>query len=177
MIKRLLLLSGMALVLSACGWHLRGTTNTDLDLNSVFISAENTHGDLATELKRYLKSSNVEATDSSTGADYHLYLSNERQERRTASVSTDALVSEYELSSSVDFRVVNKSGEEVIPLTIAQAIRSYEFDRNAVVAKAEEEKLVQREMRNNLIQQILRRLRFINSPSKTDPSANGKTAS
>lgn len=147
-------------LLSACGWHLRGSMSMPLDLDTVFVTAEDSHGALITDLKRTLASNNVTTTGQSADAQYSIMLSNEKNDRRTVSVGNDALAAEYELNMSVDYHITNQAGEEVASNN-ATTYRSYTFNQDAVVAKAEEERLIQQEMRNNLVQQILRRLRFI----------------
>ncbi|WP_439134366.1 LPS-assembly lipoprotein LptE [Pseudomaricurvus sp.] len=158
-------------LLSACGWHLRGSMSMPLDLESVFVTADDSHGSLITDLKRTLVSNNVTTTDNSAEAQYSIILSNEEQDRRTVSVGNDALAAEYELNMSVDYRITNQAGEEVANNN-ASTYRSYTFNRDAVVAKSEEERLIKQEMRNNLVQQILRRLRFVSQEQaqSTNPS-------
>lgn len=168
-------------LLSACGWHLRGFSSVPINLDSVYVTAEDSHGALITELKRALASSKVNVPQSSSDAQYTLQLSNEKADRRTVSVGNDALAAEYELNMSADFRILNQAGEIVSPPITATTFRSYTFDLNAVVAKAEEERLIEREMRNNLVQQMLRRLQFISQeqPATTAPAnaeADGQTA-
>lgn len=173
-----------ATLLSACGWHLRGSMSMPMDLESVYVTAEDSHGALITDLKRTLVSNHVATTDNSAEAQYSIALGNEERERRTVSVGNDALAAEYELNMSVDYQITNQAGE-VIASNNATTYRSYTFDRDAVVAKAEEERLIEQEMRNNLVQQILRRLRFVTQEQSTsgpstdapaDTETNGQTA-
>lgn len=168
-------------LLSACGWHLRGLSSIPINLDSVYVSAEDSHGALITELQRALVSSKVAVAQGSADAQYTVQLSNERSDRRTVSVGSNALAAEYELNMSVNYRILNQAGDIVSPMITASTFRSYTFDINAVVAKAEEERLIQQEMRNNLVQQILRRLQFISqeksaasAPASTE--ADGQTA-
>lgn len=165
-------------LLSACGWHLRGFSNIPINLDSVYVTAEDSHGALITELKRALVSSKVTAAQNATAAQYTLQLTNEKSDRRTVSVGNSALAAEYELNMSVDYRILNPAGEVVSPLITASTYRSYTFDINAVVAKAEEERLIQQEMRNNLVQQMLRRLQFISQeqPAAASPAATAPTS-
>lgn len=167
------LISAMATtLLSACGWHLRGSSSIPMNLDSVYVTAEDRHGALITELQRALISNEVALAKSSTDAQYSLQLSNEKVDRRTVSVGHNALAAEYELNMSVDFRILNPAGEIIAPMITASTYRSYTFDINAVVAKAEEERLIEREMRNNLVQQILRRLHFVSQEQASQEQSN-----
>lgn len=157
-------------LLSACGWQLRGAMNMPLDIDNVYVAAQDTHGTLVHTLTRALESNNVAVSDTASDSQYRILLSNEKQDRRTVSVGTDALASEYELSMSVDYVIQNRVGENLTEQTTASAFRAYDFDRNAVVAKNEEERLILNEMRSNLVQQILRRLRFVSQAPESAPA-------
>ncbi len=162
----------VASLLSACGWHLRGSMDIGLDLDNVYVSAEDTHGSLVNLLKRTLIANNVTVVPQPEQADYRIFLSNEEQNRRTVSVGNEALAAEYELILEVDYRIENQAGEPLVPQATATGIRSYTFDPNAVAAKAEEERLILDELRYNLVEQILRRLRFVSQQTaETDSSA------
>ncbi len=154
------LLLGACLV-SACGWHLRGSIGADLAIDSVYVKADNQHGELASELRRALAANKVSVSQDAGSAQYQISLSKERRDRRVVSVGNEALASEYELTLSVNYLLTDRAGMVLAPTSEALALRSYNFDRNAVVAIAEEEKLIERELRANLIQQIIRRLQFV----------------
>jgi len=59
MIKRNLLVIGLAVLLSACGFQLRGTGTTDLALKELDLSARDAYGDTVTQLRQMLVSSGV----------------------------------------------------------------------------------------------------------------------
>ena len=166
--KQLIAASLTCLLLSACGWHLRGSVGADLNIDNVYVSADNVHGGLASDLRRALTASKVQLAPDSGSAQYQIRLSNERRDRRTVSVGNEALASEYELTLSVVYQISDRANAVLAPASEAMALRSYSFDRNAVVAIAEEEKLIERELRANLVQQIIRRLQFV---SQATPQA------
>lgn len=172
--KKHLMLSALILLLSACGWHLRGTNQADLNVDSVYITADRGLSDFVIELKRALAVNQVSTPDLASNADYSIALSNEKKTRRAVSVGNDALVTEYELSLSIDYLITSKQGDLLVPVTKAEVIRSYEFDRNAMVAKSEEENLIKAEMQNTLIQQILRQLRFVSQAEKSSSLTPGE---
>jgi LPS-assembly lipoprotein len=184
--KKLIALLLSTTLLTACGWHLRGSIALPEDLDSIYLSAEDTHGTLITDMRRALESNNIALVDSASNASYSIKLLNERSERRAASLGGDALVSEYELTMEVDYSI--ERGEEVLlQQDTARAIRTYDYDRNQVLGKNEEESIIRSELRNELIQQIVRRLRFLATNPQAQPqpatdteqaeAANGQTAS
>jgi len=157
------------LLITACGWHLRGIQALPEDLRSLYIGAEDAHGDLVTDLKKIVSSYDISLADSSMEADYSLIILKERNERRTISVGNDALASEYELTLSADYRI-ERGGELVLPTTTASISRAYDHDPNDALSTNEEERLLREEMRIALIQQIIRSLRFA-KPATKQPAA------
>lgn len=158
--NKLIIISCLLALLSACGWHLRGSNAMDLEIESVFLDSDNPYGDLSSEFTRSLAANRTTVTDSAEDAIYRIYLSDEKRSRRAVSVANDALVNEYEITLAVDY-LIEKEGVLVVPTTRVEVARTYQYDRNAIVAKSEEEELIAREMQSALIQQILRRLRFV----------------
>ena len=71
MIKRNLLVMGLAVMLSACGFQLRGTGTSELAIKELDVSARNAYGETVTQLRQVLQRSGV---DVHTGAPYRLVL-------------------------------------------------------------------------------------------------------
>ncbi len=166
--KPLLILSLSTLLLSACGWHLRGSQGLD-NIESLYISAEDSHGLLASDIRRLAENYDIALSDTPKDAQYSLIILQERDERRTISVGNDALASEYEITLATDYRI-ERGGEVLIPKATASVSRSYDHNPNDVLSTTEEELLLRREMRQLLIQQIMRRLRFA-TKNATQPEA------
>nr|WP_324256877.1 LPS assembly lipoprotein LptE [Cellvibrio fontiphilus] len=168
----------LILTLSACGWHLRGsTTNGDklamtTPLNLV-ITSEDNHTPLTDALRQSLQPFNITEINSPTADSLTLSLQAEIMDKRTAGVGSNALTSAYEIILTVDYAVSNQAGV-ITPLnTRARVSRSYDYNVNNANSAAREEELVLREMRRELAQTILRRTKTLSakpSPS-TKPAA------
>ncbi|MFP3547698.1 hypothetical protein SB748_30425, partial [Rhizobium sp. SIMBA_035] len=59
MIKRNLLVIGLAVLLSACGFHLRGTGVNQMTITELGVGARNAYGDTVRELRQELEQSGV----------------------------------------------------------------------------------------------------------------------
>lgn len=173
--KNLLITCALCVMVSACGWHLRGSLSTQLDIESAYVQAQDTYGALATDLKRALTSNKVMLATTSSAAEYVIYLDHEQRDRRTVAVGNAALASEYELTLSARYKITAQDGRVIVDDT-ASAIRSYSVNANAIAANDEEEAIIAKELRNNLVQQILRRLQFATKASPSSSQANGQTA-
>jgi LPS-assembly lipoprotein len=173
--KKLIALLLTTTMLTACGWHLRGSIALPEDLNSIYLSAEDTHGSLINDMQRALISNNISVTKSAAEANYSIKLLGERSERRAASIGGDALASEYELTMEVDYSI-DRGEETLLEKDTARTIRTYDYNRNQVLGSSGEEDIIKAEMRNELIQQIVRRLRFLATAPATPAEADSTEA-
>lgn len=171
--KKLITLLLTVTLVSACGWHLRGSLNLPSDLKAIHISNQSGNSITQSELERLLAHNGIDRADSPAQAQYTIRLSNEREERRTISVDNSGLASEYELINEVDYTISDAQGALLAPLSTARVIRSFNFDRNDVIANNDEENLIRKEMRTQIAAQIINRLRFVTKPAAP---ANGQTA-
>jgi LPS-assembly lipoprotein len=147
-------------LLSACGWHLRGsnpTFSSQMEWINIAITADDEHTALFTYL---LPSLDTYRLKENANASYQLQIQNLALDRRTAGVGADALTSAYELNLSVEYRFGSdlQSKEK---FTRASVTRTYNYNLNNANGAAQEEALILREMHRELAQQILRRTRLL----------------
>ena len=158
------------LALSACGWQLRGEGVIPAGLTALYISSRDPDSPLVMELTRTLKSANVTVAKSAADAPYALVLLSERRTTRTATVNANARVSEQELRTEVEFLILNREGETLLPRSMLVVERVFEYNENNVLATRDEERLIRSEMRRDLVSQILNRLRqFEDEPGAPAP--------
>jgi len=150
-----LLLLLTAFMLSACGFHMRGPAK--LPFKSIYLGFAG-NSSLGTELKRYIRASGVDVTDSATEAEAVLQVLADGREKKILSLNTNGQVREYSLYQRFSFQVKDQAGKVLIaPATIVLK-RDITYDANQELAKQAEEALLYRDMQSDLVQQILRRL-------------------
>lgn len=163
-------------ITSACGWQLRGSSNLPDSLTSLYVSAEDAHGPLITEIKQLLKSNKVTVADASGAAPYTLAIVEETNDRRTAGVGSDALTSAYELILAVDYEIRSSAGAPLAPATTATTSRTYNYSAGNASSAIQEEAILLREMRRDIAQQMLRRLHaVISNTSAPQPSTEASS--
>lgn len=143
------------LLVAACGFQLRTWDLAGLERVQV-VGAEAPL--LRRELTRALTQSGVVLADARSDADVVLRLSDERESRRTASVSGGGRVAEYEMSLAVSFGARDAEGDELVPTRTLRAERTYRLDLDNLIGSREEETLIVRELRADLVQRIVRSL-------------------
>ncbi|WNW13300.1 LPS assembly lipoprotein LptE [Pseudomonas sp. DTU_2021_1001937_2_SI_NGA_ILE_001] len=154
MIKRNLLVVGLAVLLSACGFQLRGTGSNELPLKELDLSARNAYGETVTQLNRLLTAGGVKIYP---GAQYKLILVNEAETQRTASYSGSGRSAEYQLTSTLNFEIHGMQDRFLLGEKIS-VDRVYVHDGNNLTGSDQEAAQVRQEMRHDLIQRLLARL-------------------
>lgn len=163
MIKRNLLVMGFAVLLSACGFQLRGTGTTELAIKELDVSARNAYGETVTQLRTVLESSGVKVY---TGAPYKLVLVNEQESQRALSYASAGRASDNEVSTVLNFEI---QGRDHLPLVSdkIQVQKVVSHDGNNLVGSDSEVTQVRKEMRRELVQRMVLRLQLI-TPAQLD---------
>lgn len=146
----------LILVLSACGFRLRGTVQLPPGIASIHLAAP--EGALRRDLSVSLGQAGIRLLPSATGADAVLAIDRLRQTRRILSVSGSGRVLEYQLRLQLDVTLTTVRGRVLLPRETLTMERDYRFDDNAVLGKTTEEGVLWQEMQRDMAQTILRRL-------------------
>ncbi|MFD2641391.1 LPS assembly lipoprotein LptE [Pseudomonas japonica] len=163
MIKRNLLVMGLAVMLSACGFHLRGTATNDLAIKELDLSARNAYGDTVNQLRDLLKSSGVNVH---AGAPYKLVLTNETDTQRAASYAGSARSVEYELQTRLSYDIQGHN-DTVLLSDNLEVQKTYVHDGNNITGSTQEASQVRNEMRRDLVQRMAQRLQQL-TPERLD---------
>nr|WP_314626083.1 LPS assembly lipoprotein LptE [uncultured Janthinobacterium sp.] len=163
--RRAVLALGLTVLLSACGFHLRGSNGSFmLPFATMYIGLPDS-SPLAIDLKRYIRAiGSTEVVDTKNGADAVLEVLSDPERNRTKTILTlnsSGRVSEYQLGYAITFRVLDKAGNQLLAPTTISLNRPITFNDAQVLAKESEEAALYRDMRNDLVQQIMRRLAAI----------------
>lgn len=163
MIKRNLLVMGLAVMLSACGFQLRGTGTNALQLKELDVSARNVYGQVVTQLTSTLKNSGVHVY---TGAPYKLILAREDETQRTASYAGAGRSAEYELTTVVKYEIRGIKDALLLEDNV-QSQKTFVHDGNNLIGSDQEADQIRKEMRNDLVQKLIARLQQM-TPERLD---------
>jgi LPS-assembly lipoprotein len=157
MIKRNLLVIGLATLLSACGFQLRGTGDVQFALKELDVSAHNAYGETVKEVRDALQNNGVRVYP---GAPYRLVLSNEQEDRRAASFTSSARTAEYGLTKTLAYEI--RGGKDLLLLSDKLEAQSfYTQDSNNLIGGDQEAAQARQEMNRELIQQLVLRLQQV----------------
>ncbi len=167
MAVRSLLIVLLTATLAACGFHLRGSAGSDLPYASMYIALPET-AEVRVWLERYLRgSTNTTVSDDAKTATVTFQQLSDGRDKSILSIDARGRVREYRLQMRYRFRLVDAQGREIVAPQEISMNRDMTYDDSQVLSKSMEENLLWRDMTNDLVNQIMRRLSRI---KPKDPS-------
>ena len=155
-IKRLIIALLTTSLLTACGFQLRGNYLLDDDLQTLYVSSTDVHGELTRLVKLSLTRNQVNVLKRPKTDIPELRIISDELDRRTLSLFSNGQVAEYELIYSVHYQV-RFAGEDAKDFRF-ELYRDYQDDPNFALAKSRELSLLLSEMRTSGTDKILRDL-------------------
>ncbi len=148
----------MALVLTNCGFALRGSSNAPIANDTVYFQSAQPSSELTQALTTALGEAQLRLLDSMQSSNYVLQLSAEEFNSRTSTVNGRARAAQYNLQLGVQISL-SQQGVELLSDEPLSVERSYFEDTANIAGSTQEIEILQQEMRRELVEQIMRRLR------------------
>jgi len=148
--------------LASCGFHLRGQAN--YAFSSIYVNVTGAPV-FESELKRALEGAgSAKLAPTATAAEVIVDIPSVVDEKDVLSLSPAGSVQEYAILMRVNFRVHDADGLDWLPAGEIVTRRSYTFNASEVLARDAEEQRLLREMQNDAIAQLIRRLQAAKKP-------------
>ncbi len=142
-------------LLAGCGFQLRGSYT--LPYESIYLAMPN-YSVIGASLKRLIRASGTQVAESAKDAQATLLPGTEYRDRVVFTVSGTGRINELRLRFLYNYRVVDAQGRDLVPPAKIELIRDLTYDDSNVLAKQQEEALLWRDMENDVVQQLMRRL-------------------
>jgi LPS-assembly lipoprotein len=140
--RALFLLCAAPLLASGCGFQLRGPR--PLPFESIYLGMYQ-YSDLAAAIRRQIRAgSTTVIADKAEDAEVRLQVLADTKEKAILALNTQGRVREYQLRQRFTFRLVDKSGQEIM---------------------GPSEIFLRRDMQGDLVQQLMRRLAAAKMPA------------
>ena len=156
-IAALSLILGAGLGLAGCGFHLQGHTPLPAQFKVSYVDAHDRQSDFVQGLRSALLVNGVILTEDTTAATATVHVLDDKHVQRVLSVSPDNLPREYELTYTVRFSVTAGDKELLAPQEVAST-REYSFTVTELLAKENEEAILQAALAHDLVDVVMRRL-------------------
>ena len=143
-------------LLAACGFQLRGAYSFPYE--SIFIAGAD-HSLIVSGMKRAIRSAGTtRLADRPEDAQAIFLPTAELREPVILSLSSAGRVREKRLRYRYGYRVVDPKGRDLVAPGVVELTRDISYADSTVLAKTQEEDLLWRDMENDLVQQLMRRL-------------------
>jgi LPS-assembly lipoprotein len=151
-----LLIALVILTTTACGWHLRGITKLPSSVQVMTLESQ-ANNRFTQRLKQQLTFNGV-VFPSDSSANVRLMIAPITIKRLTLSVNSLGQAAEYELNAELTVRLIQLEEGTDTEWNISGR-RIFSNDINSVIATRSEEKTQRQELENDLIRQLMNRLK------------------
>lgn len=146
----------VVIVLAGCGFQLRGSFSLPFDTLHI---AQPEASELRAVIKRNIEAStHTRIVGTAAEAQATLIVLADVAQKKIMSLNSAGRVREYQLERVFVFKVANAQEVEFVPQSTIRITREMTFDDAAVLSKQAEETLLWRDMQNDMVQQLMRRL-------------------
>jgi len=148
----------MLLMITSCGFHLRGMT----EISFKTISLEGKELSFTKNLKKTLASNKVSIILPTENPELRIELLSEESEKRILSLSGQGLVREFEIFYRVRYRIKTIDSETWSQENIIETRRDFTFSDSNLIGKEEEERQLNESMRNEAITNLFNQIQHTN---------------
>lgn len=160
--SKFLRVAALCVLVAGCGFQLRG--EVVIPFKNLSVTAP-PGSPIAADLSKKIQLNNTPIVADITKADGRVAIIEESRDKIILSLSGAGRVREYQLKLRVIYTLTDATGAVIIPRTEMNLTRIMSFDDAFVLAKQQEEVLLYRDMENDVVQQILRRLAQVERPA------------
>ena len=146
------------LLLSSCGFHLRGVAEIPNWLNNIAIVVENGSRELEPLLTEQLQSYRVNLSTSKTNAQYWLIIENDSFQKQITNVSASTTPRQYILIYSIQFSLIKNKGDALLSSNTVSVTRQFTLNNNRILGSDYEEMTFKREMEREAVGLIISRI-------------------
>ena len=145
------------LVITSCGFHLRGMT----EISFKTISLEGKELSLTKNLKKILNTNKVAIVSSTENPELRVELLSEESEKRILSLSGQGLVREFEIFYRVRYRIKTSDSEIWSQENIIETRKDFTYSDSNLIGKEEEERQLNEAMRIEAITSLFNQIQVI----------------
>ncbi|MFV2060156.1 MAG: LPS assembly lipoprotein LptE [Gammaproteobacteria bacterium] len=148
------------LLLSSCGFHLRGEIEVPDILKELYITGDVTSNELGIVLFRRIKQLGINRINAKNDTSSILSITRNSFVRRVLTVDSSNKASAYKLDLVIAFAVIDNEGKTILKNQQLRQTREYNIDLSNALASGDQEKRLILEMTEFIVNQMLTRLSF-----------------
>ena len=162
---RLLLLAlACTLLLTACGFQLRGDADLPPEMKKTQLVIDDQYSTLARRVKTMLEQNGVRfvGPDEATAI---LEIPENQVVTNVLTIGNNARVQEYRITHTVEFMLSDAQGNVILPAQTLRQTREISFDEQAILATSREQEYLQEDLAENLARLLVTRLESVTAGS------------
>jgi len=149
----------IALLLSACGYHLRGAFELPVGMKNIFL--EGGSAPLQLQFKKAMDLSSIPIAASAEAAGIVIRIYDEKSERRVLSLAATGVANDFELGYRMEYEIVDAKDNMLMERQLLEIKRDYYNDQLAIIAKESEETIIKNEMYLQAVRAIVNRAKSV----------------
>ena len=149
----------IALLLSACGYHLRGAFELPVDMKNIFL--EGGSAPLQSQFNKTMELSSIPIAASVETAGIVIRIFDENSQRRVLSLAGTGVANDFELNYRIEYEIIDGKDNVLMPRQPLEIKREYYNDQLAIIAKESEEELIKNEMYIQAVRTIVNRTKVV----------------
>jgi LPS-assembly lipoprotein len=153
------------LLLSACGYHLRGALDVPSEMKSVYI--EGASEQLLEQFRKALQSSNVQLVTARADAGAIIVVSNEENLKRSLSLGASGYANQFGLEYRLNYEITDKNNKPLVKSQSVDIKREYFNNQQLILGKDNEELVIYNEMYQQAVRTMINQVRFALKNQKT----------
>jgi LPS-assembly lipoprotein len=144
--------------ITSCGFHVRGSMPLAPPLHQLYLQTSDPYGDLAHNLRQYLKASGVHLTEKEEEATAILHIISEVKGQQLLGISGTQQVQQYNLTLTVTFSVSNPQGKTWLQEDVVSETRTLTIQADQILASSNEANNLYQQMEQAIVYDIMSRL-------------------
>ncbi len=145
-------------MLPGCSFHLRGVAKLPSSINPLYIQGVGEYDPLRKDFQQIFDGADIKVTTDQSKANAVLNITKQNQNRRVLSVDSRGKVVEYEIHQALEFELLDASGVQLMENQSVGTQRTYENTQTGILGKNQEEGLLRRDLRLDLIRRVVNRM-------------------
>jgi LPS-assembly lipoprotein len=161
-LMRILASLALSLLLSACGFQLRETAELPPEMQSTQLVIDDEYSQLGRRVRVQLEQAGVKFVNKDKATSI-LEIPKNEVLTEVLSIGDNARVREYRIIHTVQFRLTDPQGQELVPLQTIRQSREISFDEQQILAVSREQEYVKEDLANTLSRLLISRLEIVGS--------------
>lgn len=153
----LLVLFLLPVLISACGFQLQTRVELPAEMQEIRLVIKSPYSPFARRLETLLEQNGVQIVAAREKVAV-LEVPQNRMRKEIQSIGDNARVREYRLRHTVQFRLLDGEGNEMIPLQTFEQSRVYSFNEQDILAAEREDEFLRKELSDSMARMVIRRL-------------------